>query len=173
MCPCCRRTAHRRTSCRNTSIWPRQARTILFAYPAQSNFSGVQHSPGMDQTRAGKRLDVLLRCGGVRAYQPARSQRVASRVLSRFRFTKSSAIRPASAVCSRAAPRSKNCAVPGSRADDHDCVRARGWVLPGRGEAPSKTVRSQPARRRKIGLKHITALNLRRSHTRVMCLTTG
>ena len=47
----------------------------LFAYPAQSNFSGVQHPLEWIAQAHARGWDVLLDCGRVRADQPARPGR--------------------------------------------------------------------------------------------------
>jgi molybdenum cofactor sulfurtransferase len=48
-------------------------RDNLFAYPAQSNFSSVQHPLGLDRARPCEGLGCAAGCGCLRAHQPARS----------------------------------------------------------------------------------------------------
>ena len=79
----------------------------LFAYPAQSNFSGVQHPLEWIAAGAGAWLGCAAGRGGVRALQPAGPQPLASRLRRISRSTRSSATRPASAACWRAKPPSQ------------------------------------------------------------------
>ena len=65
-----RRTRSRRAS----SIASTGRRPSLFAYPAQSNFSGVQHPLEWIDARAGARLGRAARRRRVHADQPARSR---------------------------------------------------------------------------------------------------
>ena len=87
----------------------------LFAYPAQSNFSGVHHT--LEWVTEAKRhgWDVIARRGGVRADQSAGPQRVPPGLRDRCRFTRCSAIRPDSARCWRDERHSIGCGGPGSR----------------------------------------------------------
>ena len=72
----------------------------LFAYPAQSNFSGVQHPLELVDVAHGPRLGRAAGRGGVRADQSARPARCPAGLRVASRSTRCSGIPPAWAVCS-------------------------------------------------------------------------
>ena len=97
----------------------------LFAYPAQSNFSGVRHPLDMDRTGAGPRLARLAGRRRLRADQSPRPRPLASGLSSCSRSTRCSGIPPASAHCSRADRRWSNFNARGSRAERSRSRRCR------------------------------------------------
>ncbi|MGC4081365.1 MAG: hypothetical protein QM736_04435 [Vicinamibacterales bacterium] len=71
----------------------------LFAFPAQSNFSGVKHPLALVDRAHEQRMVRPARRSGVRTDQQARPHRRHSPISSRSRSTRCSATPPASAVC--------------------------------------------------------------------------
>ena len=71
----------------------------LFAYPAQSSFSGVQHALEWVPQAQEAGWDVLLDAAGVRPDEPVETSPAGTRTSWRCRSTRCSAIRPGSGRC--------------------------------------------------------------------------
>ena len=76
------------------------ARANLFAFPAQSNFSGVRHPLEIVAQSAEQRMERPARCRRLRAHQPAGSDRGAAGLRDAFFLQDVRLSRQASARCS-------------------------------------------------------------------------
>ena len=115
----------------------------LFAYPAQSNFSGVQHPLDVDRRAQDAGLGRPARRGRLRADQPARPVAAGIPTSSSCPSTRCSATRPASARSSRRRRARQAAPAVVRRRHDHRRVgRGRPLLPGGRGLRPSRTARS-------------------------------
>ena len=146
----------------------------LFAYPAQSNFSGVQHPLEWIDARAREGLGRPARRRGVHGDQPARPRAAGRPTSSCSRSTNCSATRPASAACSPARRRSPSCSVRGFPAGRSPSRRFRAtsttWPKARRRSrtARSTTWRCRPSR---SACSTSSRSASTRIHERVRCLT--
>ncbi len=148
----------------------------LFAFPAQSNFSGVQHPLDLIERAHAQRLGCAARCRRVRADEPAGPLARSSPTSSPSRSTRCSAIRPASGVCivrETVLPKLKRPWFAGGTVN-FATVQGRAHILAPREagfEDGTLNYLSVPAV--EIGLRHLERIGLETIRTRVACLTAG
>ena len=176
------RARRRRRSCGSTARWSRPssrerppARSNLFAFPAQSNFSGVQHPLEWVDVGAATRAGTCCSTARPSRRPTGSTSRRSSPTSCRCRSTRCSATPPASARSSPARGSSPSCGgrgSPAARSRSRRC-RARAGTTsrpatPASRTAPSTTSACPPSRSasstcRPIGIDAI--------HERVVALT--
>ena len=159
--PTCGSTTSR--SCASSIALPGGAPS-LFAYPAQSNYSGVRHPLAWIDDAQRRGWDVLLDAAAFVPGEPPRPVPVAPRLRRRSPGTRSSATRRASARSSCAARRWPGCAGRGSRAAPS---ASRRWSCPrhtlGEGHIGFEdgTIDYLGLPGIEIGLRHVEAIGAR------------
>ena len=146
----------------------------LFAYPAQSNFSGAQHPLDWIPQAQEQGLGCAAGRGGLRPDQPAGSRTLASRLrhtllLQDLRLSDRHRL-PAGAQ--RALPKLRRPWFAGGTISIAS-VQGEGWhhLLPDEAGFEDGTVNYLNLPAVEIGLQHIAAIGMETIHTRVACLT--
>ena len=146
-----------------TSTTPTADGHNLFAYPAQSNFSGVKHPLEWIAPAQERGWDVIVDSAAFVPTSRLDLSVVEARTSSRSRSTRCSATRPGSARCSPGARRSSGCSAPGSAAAPWSPRTSRAsMVVPLSGHAlfEDGTVNYLGIPAIEIGLRHIERIGI-------------
>ena len=152
----------------------RPGQNNLFAYPAQSNFTGVQHPLEWIALAQAEGLGCAAGCGLLCAFQPAGSQPLASRLRRYLVLQNLRLPHRHRAACWCAKPRRQKLRRPwyaGGTITFSSVVAFDHYLTPGPAGFEDGTVNYLSLPAVEIGLKYIESIGIDLIHTRVMCLT--